>query len=310
MFWYTPSQNFIGILYFFRIVFYALFYLYLKAQIKAEPAVKGVLKKGILGAIALIAVSTVLQYFLYPDLRNITYLGWDPHYLRAVGTFLDPPITASLLGMSLIYLLTTGSQKKSHVWIRRILLGSLVFLFLLTYSRGGYVALFITAGIGLFSQKKKLVLALFFVLLISLLFLLPKQFGEGVNLTRSSTVASRIVDYQEAFDIWLSHPVMGVGYNRIRYVREARNYLTRLNFDQSHAGSAFSSSFLTILVASGAVGLFIFLKALFKTARQSVFGRYSIIFLSIASLSDNVMLTGFVLFFWLMMYAEDQRSLL
>ena len=36
------------------------------------------------------SVLGILQYLLYPNLRNLSYLGWDPHYYRLFSTFLDP----------------------------------------------------------------------------------------------------------------------------------------------------------------------------------------------------------------------------
>ncbi|MBI4991232.1 hypothetical protein HZB96_04020 [Candidatus Gottesmanbacteria bacterium] len=38
----------------------------------------------------ILAVIGWLGYFLYPDLRNLYYLGWDPHYKRIFSSFFDP----------------------------------------------------------------------------------------------------------------------------------------------------------------------------------------------------------------------------
>src|SRR3989344_1662042 len=39
---------------------------------------------------SMIALLGLLQYWLYPELRNLYYLGWDPHHYRVFSTMLDP----------------------------------------------------------------------------------------------------------------------------------------------------------------------------------------------------------------------------
>ncbi|MBU2577563.1 hypothetical protein KKA69_01905, partial [Patescibacteria group bacterium] len=53
-------------------------------------------------AIAFIAIG---QYIFFPDTRILKYLGWDDHYFRAIGSFLDPAFTGIILVLSLIALI-------------------------------------------------------------------------------------------------------------------------------------------------------------------------------------------------------------
>lgn len=41
----------------------------------------------------LLAVFGLGQYLIMPDMTSLTVFGWDPHYYRLVGTFLDPGFT-------------------------------------------------------------------------------------------------------------------------------------------------------------------------------------------------------------------------
>ena len=46
--------------------------------------------------IALIGAAGVIQYFLYSNLRNLQYLGWDPHQSRVFGQFLDTSVAGAI----------------------------------------------------------------------------------------------------------------------------------------------------------------------------------------------------------------------
>ncbi len=81
----------------------------------------------------------LIQFFMYPDLRNLMYLGWDPHYYRLFSTLLDP----NYMGLLLVFTLLMGFgifTKKHSVWIIAGQLVTFVAL-LLTYSRSSFLAL-------------------------------------------------------------------------------------------------------------------------------------------------------------------------
>ncbi len=265
---YSFFNNIIGFLYFFRLLLYFLYFFYLKYRPQS-------IKNGIFIIAVLTILSTLIQYFLYPDLRNLIYQGWDPHLYRTFGVFFDTSIAAAIFG---IFFLTIN---QSIIKITYLLLVALSF------SRSIYLGLSLTL-IYLFIRQKQLKKIVFFLLFFSaLIFFIPKPAGEGVNLKRLYSIESRIEDYREGIDLWKNKPLIGYGYNRIRYIK---------NSDSLHSGATYSSSFLTILVSSGILGLISFIWVLWSLRKSNKIAPILLIFLSIVSLFDNVLLHPFILF--------------
>ncbi len=162
-----------------------------------------------------------------------------------------------------------------------------LLLVALSFSRSIYLGLSLTLIYLFIQQKQFKKIVLFLLFFVTLIFFLPKPSGEGVNLKRLYSIESRIEDYREGISLWKNKPGFGYGYNRIRYVK---------NNDSIHSGAAFSSSFLTILVSSGIIGLLSFIWVLWSLRRLNKIAPILLIFLSIISLFDNVLLHPFILF--------------
>lgn len=286
-FWlFTPLQNLVGFLYWGRLLLYFSFFLVLLnwggEGGEGSKGNKGILKRGLDIFIILTIIFSYLQYFLYPNLRNLYYLGWDPHQYRVFGLFFDTSI-AGIVFVMMFFWMAEGRMR-----LKQVGLISLIGLILLTYSRITYLSFIV--GLIYYLSKKialKKILFLIFIFLF-LIFLLPRPFGEGVKLERILTIEARIADYKEGIRLWVKKPILGYGYNRIRYVRQLENF--------THAGAAFSSSFLTILVASGVIGLIGLIGVIgriFKQGNQLV--KTIILVTTVASLFDNVLLNNFVL---------------
>lgn len=266
---YSLFENTVAFLYFFRLVLYfSTYFFYLKYH---SPTIK----KGIFLIAILTIISTLIQYFLYTDLRNLLYQGWDPHLYRTFGVFFDTSIAAAIFG---IFFLTINQSVIKIIYL---------VLVALSFSRSIYLGLSITL-IYLFireNQFKKIIL--FLIFFVTLVFFIPKPSGEGVNLKRLYSIGSRVEDYKQGIELWKKQPIFGYGYNRIRSIKKS---------DSIHSGAAFSSSFLTILVSSGILGLLSFIWTLWSLSKSNKTASIILIFLSIISLFDNVLLHPFVLF--------------
>ena len=265
---YDLFENTVAALYFLRLILYLFYFFYLKYHSKT-------IKNKIFLIAVLTIISTLIQYFFYPDLRNLNYQGWDPHLYRTFGVFFDTSVAAAIFGI--FYLVVNQPV------IRIIYL----ILIALSFSRAIYLGLSLTL-IYIFIQKKQFKkIILFLLFFIVLIFIIPKPAGEGVNLKRFYSIASRAEDYQQGIDLWKNKPLIGYGYNHIRRIK---------NSDSVHSGAAFSSSFLTILVSSGILGLFSFVWALWSLKKSNKIAPALLIFLSIVSLFDNILLHPFILF--------------
>lgn len=272
---FTQFENLVGLLYLGRLYLYFTYFFYLRYHVLKNKSFSQTIKNGVFIIAVLTIVSTLIQYFLYPDLRNLLYQGWDPHLYRTFGVFFDTSISAAIFGM---FLLTVNQP-----FIKMIYL----LLVALSFSRSIYLGLTITLIYMFILQKQLKKIIIFLIVFISLIFVIPKPSGEGVNLKRLYSINSRSADYIQGITLWKNKPLIGYGYNRIRYVK---------NDGSLHSGAGYSSSFLTVLVSSGILGLASFIWVLWSLRKLNKFAPVIVIFVSIISLVDNIILHPFILF--------------
>lgn len=291
-FWEFPfNVNLVSFLYWLRLFFYFFFFLSLSFWLEKQKK-KIILSHGLIITTVLTIIFSYTQYFLYPNLRNLYYLGWDPHHYRAFGLFFDTTIVGIVYSI-LFFFWVHGEGIKQ---LRLIGLIGLIGLILLTYSRITYLSFL--AGLVFYCFQKrwsKLIIPGVFFGFLMLISLIPKIPGESTNLKRLFTIEARIKDYQEGISFWLKQPIIGWGYNRIRFLRSVE--------DINHAGANFSSSFLTILVSSGVIGL-IGLMGLVRWffIKGNTLIKTLVLIVSISSLFDNIFLTNFILFLFLAIF--------
>lgn len=276
-------ENAVAALYFLRLVFYPAFTLYLFAY-AAKNKTAEVLKRGFNISLILLAISSLIQYFLYPDLRNLLYLGWDPHLNRLFGVFFDTGLAAAFYGMISLYFF----KKKNLI----VGLAFMVFM-IMTFSRSAYLFFLFVLVLDLFRNRKFKSLFIIVSVFLIVFSLLPKQFGVGVGLNRVFSVSSRAADYGLAFDLASKAPILGYGYNRIRFIR-GQDFVEKNSIPQNSA-SSFSSSYLIILVTGGILGLLLFVVSLYKIAALINFQPY-FIFILLMSFADNILLHPFIMF--------------
>ncbi|PIU37161.1 hypothetical protein COT02_02295 [Candidatus Roizmanbacteria bacterium CG07_land_8_20_14_0_80_34_15] len=265
---YNFFENIVASLYLFRLILYFLYFIYLKhCSLNV--------KKGVYLIAVITIFSTLIQYFLYPDLRNLIYQGWDPHLYRTFGVFFDTSISAAIFG---VFFLTINQPIIKIIYL---------LLIALSFSRSIYIGFSLTLFYIFIRQKKFLKVGLFSLFFITLIFFIPKPSGEGVNLKRIYSIVSRAEDYKQGINLWKDKPIFGYGYNRIRYIKNSQSI---------HSGATFSSSFLTILVSSGLFGLISFVWLLWSLSKSNKTAPILLIFLCIISLFDNILLHPFILF--------------
>lgn len=233
-------QNFIGLAYLARWLLLAAPYFFLKMT--NDQWSNDQIKRMLLLSLFLTAFLGLIQYLLFPDLRHLRYFGWDDHYYRLTGTFLDP----NFIGLILVLDLGLELTNRSALSFRILFYLALLYL---TYSRASWLALLaLLVAWGL--KKKTWHLGAIFV--ISYLFLIafsPKPFGEGGNLLRTFSIKSRWHNWEESWQLIKQNPVLGVGFNNYQLVQP-----------EHHKAD---NSFLLVWATTGPIGLMLFLRLLF-----------------------------------------------
>ena len=168
------------------------------------------------------------QYFLLPDTRFLTYLGFDDHYFRLIGSLIDPNFTG------LVLVVFTLLAPKRFFVVPLLALA-------LTFSRASFLALAVSLVYLSFTKKQFKLLFLLLILGVFLYFA-PKPFGEGVNLFRTFSIISRFENQKQALAIFLKNPILGVGFGPRKI----------------------DNSFIFVLATTGTVGFIAFIAFLKK----------------------------------------------
>ncbi len=303
---FKPFENVVAFLYILRLMFYFLFFFYLAYFVTKDRNVKKHLFIASFMVVLLTVLFSVVQYFLYPNLRNLQYLGWDPHQYRLFGLFFDTSVSSAIFGLTLLYILQSRSSILANRYMKMSLVAVYVIFVVLTFSRSLYLSLAIAVLITFLNKKSYLKLIVILAVFILIVYLVPKPFGEGVNLMRTFSISSRLKDYQNAYFLWIKRPILGYGYNHIRPLKLRNNLISPIDYTGTHAGAGFPS-FMTILVGAGITGLIAYLWTLKKFAQMNRFAGIAVLFLSLLSLSDNVLLDPFVLLIFVIYTLEQPK---
>ena len=243
----------------------------------------------------------LLQYIFVPDLRFLAQLGWDPHMYRAVGLILDPPIVGVMLGV----LLFVAVIKRDYLAIL-INYCAVVFLF----SRSTYLAIAFVIFIYLVSQKKYLGTILWLVVLSTSIYLAPKTIPayynlESAKIERVSTVLSRKVELENGFRAWMSHPIFGIGYNRVAEYKQSLLHIYGKEVASNHSSSAFHSFWLTQLATTGIIGFVLLVSGYVLVMKRSFGWFLALTIPALVGLLDNVVFHPFVLTIFIFVYFSE-----
>ncbi len=284
-------QNIVAFLYFCRLSMYLIVFSYVLCWVLKGFISRRLLQAGFKIFFSILGITGLVQYLYYPNLRNLTYAGWDPHFYRAFGTYLEPVVFATIVGLFAVYFLL---HKQNLLYVL-LTVGSAIGI-VASFSRAvyiGLVAVFLTIFRNAIHWKSVITVC---CLVGGILLLIPRPSGEGVNLFRTSTAISRAEDYLQGLAISTINPVSGIGYNHIGSIKRIQ---TAPGVQINYAASSFHSSFLVILATTGIIGLLLFIKWLQAVMSINKYFLASGVFLIVVSLFDNMLLHPFVLFAWL-----------
>lgn len=275
----------------------------------------------------------LVQYLLYPNLRNLYYIGWDEHLNRMFGSFLDPNFAGAFFVLFMIlispfaYVSLLRKERKSIFYV--LLLTASFFSLILTYSRSALLMLISSVfffGVlmaSYFRTSKKIIFglaSLVILLVVAGVIFSPRAFKtENTNLLRTSSIIARRDSAKEALNIIKENSVLGVGFNTYRYSKIDYGFKEK-NLEDSNSGAGTDNSFLFILATTGAFGFVAYLYLTTKilrlgldNLREGLLGQIlvvSVLGLLVSSLSINSL---FYIFFmeWLWILAgftENQKS--
>lgn len=240
-----------GLLYIIRWVSFASLYWVAASRLIRVSTWQTVL----VGSGVAIAILGLVQYVWYPDLRNLSYLGWDPHYQRLFSTLLDPNFTGLILVFTSLTLLSWYMQKKRNIWW---LSGAMVTLtsLILTYSRSSLIAFFVGLVVwGIYTKRKTLVGGIV-ALVVMVLLVLPST-GEGRNLFRTVSTYARIGSMERAISLIREKPLVGHGFNILRFVARDRSWIDE-SVAPSRAGAGLDTSMFFVGATTGVVGMIVY----------------------------------------------------
>jgi len=261
---FSIIQVAMGSLYLIRLFAYFIFIYFVYFYIKGKEDKKAFLYKGLLTISTVSAIFGWVQYFWYPDLRFLKFIGWDEHLYRLTGTFLDPIFIGLVIVFGILISINLYQEKKKIVYLQ--ILAFLAVSLAFTYSRASYLA-FIVALIAYFPLKKLKVFIVIIFTLGLMLLLLPRPEGEGIKLERVASISARWEGYKETFGFFKTSPLFGIGFNNICNVRE-NYYNNNIKKVASHACGGADLGLLLILTTTGVAGLMIFINSVYMFSKN------------------------------------------
>jgi putative inorganic carbon (hco3(-)) transporter len=242
-----PGQVAAGSLYLWRWALYAFVYvIIIQRSVKSGWWIKIAYFAG-----CLFSVIGLSQYFLYPKLANLQYLGWDPHFMRLFSTFLDPNFAALFIVLTL--LAGWYFWQDLPLWADIGLTGANVAALVLTYSRSGYLAF--ACGMVLWvTLTKKWRMLLIFAVFLLIFAAIPKSPLDVTRLDRTVSSIARIDNWIKSGEMAVKSPVIGFGFNTLEYLKNNPLHSGSGGFI-SRAGAGVDNSILFLIATTGAIGL-------------------------------------------------------
>jgi len=230
----------------FLIYFYNSYFIYI--LLKEREISINFLKKLFFGNFIFLIILILVQIVWFNDLYSVSNFGYDPHFGRVVGSFLDP----NFLGFYLVLYLWIAT----FIFPNAFVSFTSFFLILATQSRSSFLTLFLFLGLW-FLIKRKLMPLIFALLAIGFVVITPMlQRFEHISKSNDS-INLRLQSFENGFLIAQFSDYMGIGFNNYKTYQKTLGLLeeSRLNTNFSNFND---SSFISIYVFSGFLGILIF----------------------------------------------------
>jgi O-antigen ligase len=234
---------------------------------ESSASIKQRVHQLLIGSGILLLVGGYIQFFLFPSLRGLIYFGWDEHFYRMFGTFLDPNFFGLFLALFFLYVvaqlfrLKITSKKWTFAFFFSLATAIFIAIFL-TYSRTALLAL--SCGVFILFWSKQFwkwiaILLVAGVLTAYLVFPVIQKQAQGNNIFRTTSTDARLGSAKNAVIIFMDNPIIGIGFNAYRYSVYRHHFQPGVSMQEDHGASGADSSLLLVLATSGIIGLFFFL---------------------------------------------------
>jgi hypothetical protein len=265
----NPTQSLVSASYIVRWIAYSSIY-FIIIELGSQE------KRNLLKYLVVSGLVTVIfglfQFFLYPNLRNLFYAGWDEHLYRIFTGFLDPNYSGLIF--TLLFILFLLKVPKTKIFenpkLRSLVLLTIFVSIVLTFSRTAILAFTITLISYAFMKKRRkefYLIVLAIISITSFYMLVPKK--ESTNVFRTASTMARVENYKQGAAIFLKNPIAGVGFNSYRYALERYGFKDKMKYGPSHGASGNDNSFLFVLATSGIVGFTAFAYLLYRAIKIS-----------------------------------------
>ncbi|OGC59814.1 hypothetical protein A3A70_03085 [candidate division WWE3 bacterium RIFCSPLOWO2_01_FULL_42_11] len=259
---FTPIEVVISGLYLLRLTNFWLVCLIILERVRLKSTLSQALSQTIIFGGLAFSILGFLQLWLLPDFTKLPEsLGFDPHQFRLASTFFDPNYAGAFLVMLLIFCLNHIMSNKKYwiVPVKVLIILSGIALFF-TYSRSAYLMALIS--LPLFGiLKKKWALLIVILIIGSLGIALSPRARERVmgSIHPDVTANARIESWRQTYQVFSDHPMLGNGFNTLRYANRDKGYFPSLLSTGGNSGAGSDSSFLFVLATTGIIGLLSYL---------------------------------------------------
>lgn len=210
-----------------------------------------------------------IQYFFYPSLKGLFYLGWDEHMYRMFSVFFDPNFAGAFFVLYFLFLTSLFLRKKS-VPIGLLLILTLGAVFL-TFSRSALIMLISSSSLFFMLMNRKIWIALLLGITFLVLLASSRYFNiENINFFRIVSSEARLKTAEKAMEIIEKYPIFGVGFNAYRYAKLDNNLRNDKLKTASHADAGADNSFLFVMATTGIVGFILYLFLWFRILNLNV----------------------------------------
>lgn len=249
----TLHEEFVSFLYTIRLILYGGIYFWVKSFTVKE---RDFMVKSLLGSGTFILVVGFIQFFYYPNLRNLYYLGWDDHLYRLFSVFFDPNFAGAFLVLFILFIVDLLGHAKDKLiqGLYGVIISLSIFAVFLTHSRTGFIMLVVGSIFYLLKYVSRRIAVIVCGVLLLILLITSNTAVEGLNPLRTASSQARVDSAQSAIKIFNSHPIFGVGLNSYRYAQIKMGLRQESLPYISHADAGTDASYLFVLATTGIIG--------------------------------------------------------